>query len=346
MLAWPVAVAIGAVVGAVWASRYRHAIDNWLAQNKINRLAAFIVIQGIVPAVAAIFVEAADFSDLFQGQIPRHESRTLTILTGLTSIFIWGQFVLYWHESRWEQRLADEREQRKTAEDKYDLAQRSLDYLIEVSKTFLQVVGFKHARIRDLIERDHGAEALTVSDLVTALAPRDQMIRILHAAFLIGRSHLKPGSDLRIAYFESDGTYLVPKHSWDGTSSNCCSSALERHREKFRIDSAAAECLAVHVVHTASIRVVPDAEAADIDPNVPFRFFDTAQRSVIRSAVAIPLRLSRDSASPIGHVICLDTNERGGFHEGQEQAWVVLREQVQQRLMLERDVETITARLN
>lgn len=117
---------------------------------------------------------------------------------------------------------------------------------------------------------------------------------------------------LDLVWFHPRTSPAAPRRWFERLVRRAIHSPMTSNRERFRLDNAAMECLAVYAVHKASPQIIKDAESADRDPTSPFNYFLISQREYIKSIAAIPLPKISATDDKI-YVLVLDTDRNGFF---------------------------------
>jgi GAF domain-containing protein len=261
---------------------------------------------------------------------------------------IWGQIFLVWHSDKWEARLkgADDRTAQqalKTAEETsradrqmklHDEIRANRDFVLNVTESFLGVVGKKAEEVRKTVENGFSVSP-KLSIIRESLNPDRQIVALLLGVFEIFRHPMNRMSSLRIACFQQVDGYMKPVYSWNGAVANCVQSPLTTHREKFAVAKGASESLVVWVVHNKAMEIIEDADAEDKKDGGRYHHHDNQQRKNIKSIVAIPLLRGDGLCS---HVLTIDTDQPGFFSRTQAKELEFVARNLAQRLLFEQDM--------
>jgi hypothetical protein len=151
-----------------------------------------------------------------------------------------------------------------------------------------EIVNEKAQRIRMARQnKSASGKSPTIEEVATALQPDRQIILnaiALHKALrgLIGKS-----GTLRVAIFfpSEDGKHLKLFFAFDGKNQNCITTPNNTHAKRFEIKDGN-KCLAVHAALVAGLHVISDTKRLKKSDKDKFDFFDSKQKSTIKSIVA------------------------------------------------------------
>ncbi len=346
-IAWnsvvPILVMGGAAIAAFTIYR-RPGVDQWLSVSAARRRFATLV--GVISGGGAgILLAVADFKKFFGGNADAHDAIILSGLGLLSVIPVLSQFLLLRRADTSDAELAESREE-------VTAAKNSEFFQLLVNRSFLQAVGQKRDSIRAVrntvgvrVDRPHEQ----LQRIREGGNPQRQIKILVAIVFDIYRQMLNQTNakaSLRVAYFDYDRCYLRPRYTWDGINGDCTPEVTGRAKERFRVQPkagrapSAASCAAVAAASRGEIVIIPDAIVAHDDPSSPFGFFGDAHQTRLRSMVVIPLG-AREGNPFHEHVLCIDTDETGFFHESQLEQFRLIKQNLEVRLSCELELERL-----
>ena len=288
-------------------------------------------------------IEVADFSDAARGEVRLGSLIGMCLLAPCVVAYLAGQWLLDFHEDKWDGRLEEAGQTIAKEQMLRDEARRYRDFLNLLERLFRQAVAKRVQQLKQVLQavRRKGAdepEPVRLPAVLRALAPTQQITWLVHTIYEWCTRQMEmqhPGKDhkVRVALFQMDDNRgcLIPAYAWDGKSADCLNTPPEKYEERFSLGSSQTACLAVWVAVRGELRIVPDTEQADRDQDHPFHYFEPKQRKTIRSMLVIPL-LDDGKHTPASYVVSVDTNLKGYFDDGRAEEYEALAESLAQRL--------------
>jgi hypothetical protein len=295
-----------AVVGVALIVTFRARLVP-LVSTRTRRFLVEVLALGAMQLVVAALFAVIDFPPILHtGRLQAHDDTLIWALVLAIPLTIWLQTFAFVHLDATEVErgvIVRERDDARAERTFFDL----------INQAFLAVVSSKRERLGK-------SKADNCAELISALNPSAQIARLITACWQIFDTMINDGSDqgitrhrVRVAYFRVDAgnERLVCDYSWNGTAGDCVPARVRDHLSL----QGSSPSLAVAAAKDGRVYCVPDPLASDRDAYHPFTFFDETEKNVLKSIVAIPIKLDGDAAPY--DVLVVDT-ARPGFFDSTE----------------------------
>jgi hypothetical protein len=330
---WALAITVaglGILIG------YRRRLPR-VFENRGTRIFFEVFLLGALQLVVAVLIGVVDLRAAWEGKIADGDSAFLWALpfSGAAAILLQAFGVLRSDASEID--LGVVKKDQAALNTQLLDARSQRDFLSIVMRAFLNVVSFKRERLKAAKTPDEGIKALqpTRQGMALIVACREVFDKMINRP---GQPHYR----VRVAYFRVTGDRLALVYCWNGDSPKCISlgGGSPVVAASFTFD-AAKGCVARAVASTGETRWIPNAEAADKDPDDPFFFFDQSERETLKSMVAVPMRL--EGEAPKYDVVSIDTDCEGYFNAADRRDEVThVVANMAHRLLLEKEMERLS----
>jgi uncharacterized protein (UPF0333 family) len=263
----------------------------------------FILASAVVAFCGSVILDEIGFGNMLNNRFHKHFPLSGTLLVICGSWTIWAIFITAYKDF-----------QTLTSLQEAELHDRVIQSFRKRSGEIAKIVAAKALRVKkQAVSVAEKGKETTTSKLRKAFEPQHQMNLALASLYLCLREQIKPEFKLRIAVFlpAADGTRMEVFMSFDGENAECVTSPADGHAEEFIIAKGPnAGCLVVHTALVGGQHVISNTENMSVEDSKKFAFFDTLQRTRIKSIAAFAYEVDDKRPFP---VVVADSDMPGAF---------------------------------
>lgn len=308
--------------------RYWPSLKSWLGSRRRNRAALSAIPALLITVIAPATMDRRVVKDIIFGQLTVTSFLGICAFTLSLALFSWSSIVQYVFSDV----AVDEASRARTV---LQEMQRFAAFNQSVARSFLKIVRMKYLRVQACVAELDTGKPFDPEMLHRALSPQKQHEGVMFAIYDLLNKRAGDSGRLRIAYFEIEGDFLVPKMVCDGQMYLAPLPDLSDFQEKFRVGTQRPGSLAAAVANTGKLEIVPNAAAAHRDADHPFKWFTSPEVDDIGSIVAIPI--GESTRLPVRRVLTIDSDKPDLFSnsETSRMELALLVDNVNERLMFE-----------